>query len=195
MKISFSVVFFILMIGFCRADLPTILKKLAEYLRVPKPLHILYNAALENKVILAKKMALTGLSIQWVDQLLTSETFLLVLIQEHDVIFENIQINQQVYFLNPSSDLFEKYIINHQIIMQKLGHFVNETYVPNISVEQNFLRRRQNFHGFEMIAMTEKIKTAILRMQHILKTIKHMMSPTTQFKVHFLIFGKILKQC
>ena len=149
------------MVGFCQADLPTILTKLAEYLRAPKPLPILYNATLENKVILAKKMAQTGLSIRWVDQLLTSETFLLVLIQDHDVIFENIQINQEVYFLSPSLDLFEKYIVNHQIIIQRLGNFVNDSFIPNTLVKQNFFKRRQDFYGFGMIAMTEEIESAI----------------------------------
>ena len=149
------------MVGFCQADLPTILTKLAEYLRAPKPLPILYNATLENKVILAKKMAQTGLSIRWVDQLLTSETFLLVLIQDHDVIFENIQINQEVYFLSPSLDLFEKYIVNHQIIIQRLGNFVNDSFIPNTLVKQNFFKRRQDFYGFGMIAVTEEIESAI----------------------------------
>ena len=149
------------MVGFCQADLPTILTKLAEYLRAPKPLPVLYNTTLENKVFLAKKMAQTGLSIRWVDQLLTSETFLLVLIQDHDVIFENIQINQEVYFLSPSLDLFEKYIVNHQIIIQRLGNFVNDSFIPNTLVKQNFFKRRQDFYGFGMIAVTEEIESAI----------------------------------
>ena len=149
------------MVGFCQADLPTILTKLAGYLRAPKPLPVLYNTTLENKVFLAKKMAQTGLSIRWVDQLLTSETFLLILIQDHDVIFENIQINQEVYFLSPSLDLFEKYIVNHQIIIQRLGNFVNDSFIPNTLVKQNFFKRRQDFYGFGMIAVTEEIESAI----------------------------------
>ena len=149
------------MMGYCQADLPTILTKLAEYLRAPKPLPILYNANLENKVILAKRVAQTGLTIRWVDQLLTSETFLLVLIHDHDVIFENTQINQEVYFLSPSLDLIEKYTVNDQIIIQRLGHFVNDSFIPNTLVEQNVFKRRQDFHGFGMMAMTEKIESAI----------------------------------
>ena len=149
------------MMGYCQADLPTILTKLSEYLRAPKPLPILYNANLESKVILAKRVAQTGLTIRWVDQLLTSETFLLVLIHDHDVIFENTQINQEVYFLYPSLDLIEKYIVNDQIIIQRLGHFINDSFIPNTLVEQNFLKRRQDFRGFGMIAMTVEIESAI----------------------------------
>ena len=148
------------MTGFCQADMPTILTQLEKYLSAPRPLPIHYNATRENKVALAKMMAQTGLSLRRVDQLSTSETFLLVLLQDHEI-FDNIQINQQVYFLTPSLDLFEKYVVNDQTIVQKLGHFVNDSYVPNIFVEQNFLRRRQNFHGFEIIAMTENIENAI----------------------------------
>ena len=63
------------MMGYSQADLPTILTKLAEYLRAPKPLPILYNANLESQVTLAKRVAQTGLTMRWVDQLLISEIF------------------------------------------------------------------------------------------------------------------------
>ena len=149
------------MSGFCQADMPTILTQLEKYLSAPRPLPIHYNATRENKVALAKMMAQTGLSLRRVDQLSTSETFLLVLLQDHEI-FDNIQINQQVYFLTPSLDLFEKYIVNKKIIVQKLGHFVNDSYVPNISADQKFFKRRQDFHGFRMVAMTEREGTAIV---------------------------------
>ena len=149
------------MTGFCQADMPTILTQLEKYLSAPRPLPIHYNATRENKVALAKMMAQTGLSLRRVDQLSTSETFLLVLLQDHEI-FDNIQINQQVYFLTPSLDLFEKYIVNKKIIVQKLGHFVNDSYVPNISADQKFFKRRQDFHGFRMVAMTEREGTAIV---------------------------------
>ena len=144
-----------------KADLPVVLSKLSKYLRAPQPLPLYYNHTLESKIILSKTMAQKGLSLNWVKKFSNSENFLLVLQEKHDNVFENIQINQQVYFLTPSLDLFERYAVNDQIIVQKLGHFQNDSYVPSISVEQNFLRRRQNFHGFGIIAMTEKIENAI----------------------------------
>ena len=149
------------MTGFCQADLPTILTQLEKYINAPKPLSVHYNGTRENKVALAKTMAQTGLSLRMVDQISTSETFLLVLLQDHEI-FDNIQMNQQVYFLTPSLDLFEKYIVNNQIIVQQLGHFVNDSYVPNTSADQKFFRRRQDFHGFKMVAMTEEEGTAIV---------------------------------
>ena len=106
------------MTGFCQADMPTILTQLEKYLSAPRPLPIYYNETRENKVALAKMMAQTGLFLRWVDQLSTSETFLLVLLQDHEI-FDNILINQQVYFLTPSLHLFEKYIVNNKIIVQK----------------------------------------------------------------------------
>ena len=161
MKISYFVIFLVLMPKSGKADLPVVLSSLSKYLWAPQPLPIYYNPTLEAKIMLSKIMAQKGLSLNWVRKFSSSEKFLLVLLQEHDSMFENIQINQQVYFITPSLDLFEKYVVNDQIIVNKIGHFVNETYVPNISVEQNFLRRRQDFHGFEMIAMTEELEQAI----------------------------------
>ena len=56
--------------------------------------------------------------------------------------------------MTPSLDLYEKYIINNQLIQQKLGHFVGGMYIPEESIEQNFLKRRHNFHGSKLIALT-----------------------------------------
>jgi hypothetical protein len=84
--------FFMSMTGFCQAYLPTILTQLEKYLSAPKPLPIYYNETRENKVALAKMMAQTSMSLCWVDQLSTSEIFLLVLLQDHEI-FDNIQIN------------------------------------------------------------------------------------------------------
>ena len=43
-----------------------------------------------------------------------------------------------------------KYTINNE---QKLGHFVDGIYIPEELIEQNFLKRRKNFHGSEWIAL------------------------------------------
>ena len=161
MNISYLLMVLVLMPECGNADLPVVLSKLSKYLRAPQPLPLYYNHTLEAKITLTKAMAQKGLSLHWVKKFSDSENFLLVLLQEHDIMFENIQINQQVYFLTPSLELFEKYIVNEQIIVQKLGHFVDELYVPNISADENVIKRRQNFHGYEMIAVTEEIKSAL----------------------------------
>ena len=161
MNLSLSVVFLISMIGFCQADMPTILAKLGEYLRVPKPLPIHYNATLESKVTLAKRMAQQGLSLRWVDQLSTSETFLLVLLQEIRLGNENVEINQQIYFLTSSLELHETYTVNGHVVTNKLAYFVGNLLIPIDSIEQNLWKRRKDFHGFQMISMTDTIPSAI----------------------------------
>ena len=92
-------------------SLPIILTTISKYLGAPQPLPIFYNSTLEEKKILAKTMAKQDFYIYWVRTLSNSENFLLVLQQKHDPIMEKIEIgiNQQVYFLNPSLELIEKY--------------------------------------------------------------------------------------
>ena len=51
-------------------------------------------------------------------------------------------------------DLYEKYTISNQVIYQKLGNFVDGMYSKEESIEQNFMKRRQNFHGSKLIALT-----------------------------------------
>ena len=58
--------------------------------------------------------------------------------------------------MTTSLNLYEKYTINNILIQQKLGHFVDGMYIQEESMEQNFLKRRQNFHGSELIALTEE---------------------------------------
>ena len=97
-----------------------------------------------------------GSTLDWVDELQYSENFLLVISPEDGLLdgYEEIYIHQQIYFLTPSLDLYEKYTINNQLIQQILGHFVDDMYIPEESIEQNFLKRRQNFYGSKLIAFT-----------------------------------------
>jgi hypothetical protein len=124
--------------------------------RAPKPLPIIYNIPKETKITLMKSMSEKGLTLDWVNEFKYSKTFLLIVSQTDDLldVNEEINIDQQMYFLTPSLDLYEKYTINNQLIQQKLGHFVGGTYIPEESIEQNFLKRRQNFHGSKLIALT-----------------------------------------
>ena len=73
--------------------------------------------------------------------------------------YERINIDQQIYFLTPFLELYEKYTINNELIQQKLGHFVDGMYIPEELIEQNFLKRRQNFHGSKLIAVTQDYGT------------------------------------
>lgn len=128
----------------------------ARQFRAPQPLPIFHNSPKESKITLIKSLSEKGSTLNWVDKLWYSKNFLLVISQDDGLLDgnENINIDQQIYFLTLSLDLYEKYTINNKLIQQKLGHFVDGMYIPEESIEQNFLKRRQNFHGFELIALT-----------------------------------------
>ena len=73
---------------------------------------------------------------------------------------EKINIDQQIYFLT-SLGLYEKYKINNELIQQKVGCFLDGIYIPDESIEQNFLKRRQNFHGTQLIALAGEYRNYI----------------------------------
>ena len=127
----------------------------ARQFRAPQPLSIFYNSPKEKKITLIKSMSEKGSTMDWLNELQYSKDFLLVIYQDDGLLVgnEEINIDQQIYFLTTSLDLYEKYTINNQLIQQKLGHFVDGMYIPEELIEQNFLKRRQNFHGLKLIAL------------------------------------------
>ena len=115
--------------------------------RAPQQLPIIYNTPKETKIKLIKSTSDKGLTLDWVDEFQYSKTFLLIISQDDGLFNRNkeITINQQIYFLTPSLDLYEKYTINNQLIQQKLGRFVGGMYMPEESIEPNFLKRGRTF--------------------------------------------------
>jgi hypothetical protein len=71
----------------------------------------------------------------------------------------NLQLNQEVYFLDSSSlEVFESYQVNSIKIFRRLGIFVGPTmyaFQAEVAVEQNFIKRRSNFMGVTLKGMTE----------------------------------------
>jgi hypothetical protein len=109
--------------------------------------------------MLTKETSKMELSIHWITQEPYSEIFLLVVLNTNQIPTNKtnkINMNQQIYFLTLSQDVYEKYTINQHIIIERLGYFVNETtYFDASGIENNsFLRRRQNFHGLTIPAFT-----------------------------------------
>ena len=135
----------------------------ARQFKAPQPLPLFYDTPKGTKITLIKSMSDKDSTLDWVDELQYSENFLLVISPEDGLLDgnEEIHIHQQIYFLTPSLDLYEKYTINNQLIQQKLGHFVDGMYISEKLIEQNFLERRQNFHGSELIALTNEDKYKI----------------------------------
>ena len=135
----------------------------ARQFRAPQQLPIIYDTPKETKITLIKSTSEKGLTLDWVNEFQYLETFLLIISQDDGLFDRNkeININQQIYFLTPSLDLYEKYTINNQLVEQQLGHFAGCIYIPKDSVEQNFLKRRKNFHGSKLIALTLESDTSI----------------------------------
>ena len=70
-----------------------------------------------------------NLALKWVKETMRrNETFLLVIFSETAVSTENVNIDQQIYFLTESYDIFEKYKINGHLVRRKLGRFLNNDY-------------------------------------------------------------------
>ena len=108
--------------------------------------------------MLTKETSKMELSINWVTQEPYLEMFLLVVLNTNEIQTKKtnkINMNQQIYFLTLARDVYEKYTINQEIIIERLGYFVNDTYFDITGIENNsFLRRRQNFHGLTIPAFT-----------------------------------------
>ena len=135
----------------------------ARQFRAPQQLPIIYDTPKETKIKLIKSTSEKGLTLDWVNEFQYLEAFLLIISQDDGLFDRNkdINIDQQIYFLTPSLDLYEKYTINNELIEQQLGHFAGGMYIPKESIEQNFLKRRKNFHSSKLIALTLESGTSI----------------------------------
>ena len=94
---------------------------------------------------------------------LVTKQILIVLVlqdQQFEEMYNNLELEicHQVFLLKESSqEMYETYIINNQHIRQKLGH-INlsaNKFIWNTNVNSNFFKRRANFHGLVLKAMTE----------------------------------------
>ena len=92
-------------------------------------LHNRFYHTKETKIMLTRAASKKNLPLKWFkDTMRRNETFLLVIFSETEVSAENVNIDQQVYFLTKSYDIFEKYQINGHLVRRKLGRFVNNDY-------------------------------------------------------------------
>ena len=145
-----------------------ILTAFVRQFRALQPLPISYNTSKETKIALIKSMSEKDSTLDWIDENQCSMKFLLVISQSDDLFDQNeeTKIDQEIYYLTASLDLYEKYTVNNIKIKQKLGHFVDGMYIKEKLIEQNFLKRRQNFHGCKLIATineTGKVKVENLK--------------------------------
>ena len=95
--------------------------------------------------------------------LLIMKQFMVMLIlqdEQFHEIYNNLEldISNKVFLLKESSkEMYETYIINNQHIKRKLGHInlTTNKFTWNKNVNSNFYKRRANFHGLVLKAMTE----------------------------------------
>ena len=120
----------LVLIGVCNADLAQILPSFAKQFRFPIPLPLFYNVSKEIKASLTKTSSLNDLFLNWIDEKPYEKMFLL-LIEDQWMpnSSANIGINQQIYLLTNNFEVHEKYTVNKHIVINKLGYFLNETFV------------------------------------------------------------------
>ena len=72
------------------------------------------------------------------------------------------QINQDILFVDiKSRRVYENYAINDEVIKRQLGFF-NNLYKYVRTMKLSFEDRRDNFHGYQMKAMTEHLPPYLL---------------------------------
>ena len=116
--------------GFSKADLAQILPSFAKEFRAPIPLSLFYNVSKEIKATLTKESSLDNLFLNWIDENLYKKEFLLIIDDQWLSYSEDdIEINQQIYFLTNTFEIYEKYTVNYHIVINKVGYFNNTTFV------------------------------------------------------------------
>ena len=120
----------LVLIEICNADLAQILPSFAKQFRAPIPLPIFYEVSKDIKANLTKESSLNNLFLSWIDENPYEKMFLL-LIEDQWMpnSSANVEINQQIYLLTDTFEVHEKYTVNKHIVINKVGYFLNETFV------------------------------------------------------------------
>ena len=116
--------------GFSKADLAQILPSFAKEFRAPIPLSLFYNVSKEIKANLTKESSLNNLFLNWIDENPYKKEFLLIIEDQWMSNSEDdIEINQHIYFLTNTFEIYEKYTVNYHIVINKVGYFSSTTFV------------------------------------------------------------------
>ena len=68
------------------------------------------------------------LTLDWIEKMPLKEKFLLIAFSDDEFLAEHIQIDQEIYFLTKSFEIYEKYIVNGVVVERLLGYFVHNIY-------------------------------------------------------------------
>ena len=75
----------------------------------------------------------------------------------------NFNLDKRVYFYDTiSNDLFEAYAVNGKKISRKLGKVIQNKFIWDPNSNSNFEKRRSNFQGIHLTAMTEREGTDLI---------------------------------
>lgn len=157
---TLRMIFVAIIFNFClnhtNGNYNSILPTFMEHFRAPSPLSLHYEGSVNKKINLIKECSHYGLRLNWIDEHINKETFLLILSDNIKISsIGRIEINQQIYFLTPNFNLYERYMINGYFVENILGQFINNTYYPRKNVETNFMKRRNDFHGLKLVGLVE----------------------------------------
>ena len=118
------------MTGFSNADLAQILLSFAKQFKAPIPLSLFYDVSKEIKATLTKESSLNNLFLNWIDENPYEKEFLLIIEDQWmSNSGDDIEINQQIYFLTNTFEIHEKYMVNNHIVINKVGYFNDTTFV------------------------------------------------------------------
>jgi hypothetical protein len=118
------------MTGFSNADLAQILLSFAKQFKAPIPLSLFYDVSKEIKATLTKESSLNNIFLNWIDENPYEKEFLLIIEDQWmSNSGDDIEINQQIYFLTNTFEIHEKYMVNNHIVINKVGYFNDTTFV------------------------------------------------------------------
>ena len=157
LRMNFVALIFNLWFNHTNGNYISILPIFIKYFRAPSPLPLHYKAPMSERIRIIKGTSTYDLRLKWIDKKANKEGFLLVLSDKIDSpSIENININQQIYFIFPNFTIYEKYSINGYAVDRILGQFGNNTYYPRKDLEDNFIKRRNDFFGLELVGLTDE---------------------------------------
>ena len=135
----------------------SILPTFVKHFKAPSPLPLHYNASISERIRMIKGTSKYDLSLKWTDKKANKEGFLLVLSDKtNSLSIGNININQQIYFIFPNFTVHEKYSINDHAVDRIIGQIENTTYYPRKDLEDNFIKRRNDFYGLQLVGLTDE---------------------------------------
>ena len=110
---------------------------------------------------------LDGFRLDQISKMAKMASTIIILIDElhFDTLMQNlkVEIDTKLYVIKRSTfEVFETYCINSVTVQEKLGILIDGLMKWAKNIEKSFSLRRSNFHGKQIIAMTEETGVSIV---------------------------------